>query len=1092
MKKLLSVLLALAMVLALVPSAILAEARMNAPTYNLAINTPQELLDFCAQLNAGTTQYINANVVLNNDINMSTLGSYTFVTGPFNGIFYGNGHIISFLDSDVGGLFSLLDTGAGVENLMITRATITNSTTVDPPEYVGAIANESWGVIKDCYVVNSTISADCNAVGGLVGCICSGLSLDRQLHYTTQDRSDFNISQNATELADACVVNCSVSNVDVTNTRNALLYNTSPQTSIAGGVAGRTDAGFLENCDYIGGTVTGLRVGGILGFAQAGTLIRFCQNEGTVVQNLDLHNTAVDYEEAGMTSVSNLLAFMSIEHIIQEYELCAGGILGGDPNRSNRSDLGTGEGYVGDRETTIVNCMNYGNVKGAGNVGGIAGLITNPYFLMANCGNDHQRAVYNEQDDKWMIEELFSTIAGYYSVGGLVGYYSGGYLAHGEYAAVGGDDHAPDSVIYNSYNAMLFSQNTDLVFEEIINDTGYEMRVTRVYDHALLGGLVGTIDNKATLENCHNAGYAFHYDEEDPWIADIYGTGNVGVFGSLIGDVQGKFFCTHCFGCVKLEDPYRNKLFGKETVSFSGTALSQTKDTEAYVLDTADIPPANHGSGSGSGGSVYVDPVVGPFDPNPNANLVAVSDPNRTLYPTNALGDPCTVCGGVIIPYALADANGVVYSTAAVGALTGTRMVMKELQTYQTTYLVTNQLREGHRLSLTVDFLPWVCLEGTHGSGFRQYCNHYAVFFNGTSGRQRNYITPKFPDPPSGNFKPVLPPGVVIVDPDPHDDEALKPGNADSGINHSLTLDGEIGVNFYIDVPYASSEAYADFNFGNSSIQVPIDLSKYITDENNVKKYKFSCKVNSSQTSVQITGVVHNHVVLPDNGIDGWYESDPFTYSVNEYLEAVANNSYYQSQTNLMNLMRAISVYGFYANEFLHTDPDFVQSVLFDDGDLDTITVDSLAEYQESIEEYGNVISYYGSSLMLTSETCIRHYFSVDASQLNGHTLEEYTFLWEGPDGDVALTPIQNGNYYYVEIPNIQSGKLGTVQTVRVYQPVDDPDTDPLVEKWCYSGMSYALKVLTTAQQGGNVSNELVHVAQALGIYYNCAKAYFG
>ena len=50
MKKLLSVLVALTMVLALVPSAILAGAYMNVPTTNVAIYTPQDLLNFCAQL----------------------------------------------------------------------------------------------------------------------------------------------------------------------------------------------------------------------------------------------------------------------------------------------------------------------------------------------------------------------------------------------------------------------------------------------------------------------------------------------------------------------------------------------------------------------------------------------------------------------------------------------------------------------------------------------------------------------------------------------------------------------------------------------------------------------------------------------------------------------------------------------------------------------------------------------------------------------------------------------------------------------------------------------------------------------------------
>ena len=1013
----------------------------------------------------------------------------------------------------------------------------------------------------------STITADVAAVGGIAGSIGGGLNQSRSVDYTMNQATDFNTDPSITEPADACIVNCTVSSTDIKNTRNALINQGSTQTSIAGGIAGRTDGGFIENCEYLEGKVVGLRVGGILGFAQAGTLIRFCENTGTVVQNLDLMATVINYEErdSGSTSyVYNLLLDngYSVEKMCLEYKVFAGGILGGDPNRySHVPDPENDAMYVGDYETSILNCMNYGPVKGAVNVGGIAGMITNPYFMMANCGNDYLRQVHFEEDDTWDIIRYDSSIAGYFNVGGLVGYLAGGYMGHAQYAAQGDPDHAPDSVIYNSYNAMAFTQNTDLgnpvirlaqdedafnfelteienelgsVFRFIISQNYSELfailsnydityiltvdeegsqprwfhleHVIKPYNDATIGGLVGKILDKATIENCHNAGRpldsvpyppdpeGFIEDPGCTWLPDVNGTGNFGIYGSLIGDVAGKFFMAHCFGAVKVDEPTCKKLIGKETATHSASALFQNGttptciDTEAYVLETDDMPLQD---GTINGNSSWaIDPYNGPFNSNPNENLVCQPDNDYSFYPLDTNGFATHLCGGVIIPYRLAPSATGVYSTASIGSMTMTRDVMRELQAYQSTYQITNQRFEGHRLSATANFAPWVCLEGAHHAGYTVGCTYYAVFENGFSGKHFDYTSPVFPPAPTGPFFPILEPGVVIPDDPPGADELL-PGST-APIGHSLLLEGDIGVNFYVDVPYASSEAYAEFSFGGDTIQVPIDLNQYDTTADNVKRYKFTCNVNSSQISMQISGIVRNHVMLPDYEIDGWYESDPFTYSVTEYVEAISVIPYYQSQPALMDLMRAISVYGYYANELLHTDPGFVQSTLFDDNDLDTYTSAALADYQPSTEDYGPAISYYGSSLMLTSATAIRHYFLVDPAQMNGHTIDEYTFIWEGPDGDVPLTPTANGSYYYVEIPNIQSGNLGKIYTVRVYQPVDNPGDDPLVSKWCFAGLSYAYKVLLKSEQGGNVTPEQVQIAKALGLYYNCAHAYFG
>ena len=76
-------------------------------------------------------------------------------------------------------------------------------------------------------------------------------------------------------------------------------------------------------------------------------------------------------------------------------------------------------------------------------------------------------------------------------------------------------------------------------------------------------------------------------------------------------------------------------------------------------------------------------------------------------------------------------------------------------------------------------------------------------------------------------------------------------------MKHSLCLRGDIGVVFYIPIPEATPEACVEFFFGDQSLQVNIDLARYIVDDGTVK-YRFACLVNASQTSAEIVGVASN------------------------------------------------------------------------------------------------------------------------------------------------------------------------------------------------------------------------------------------
>ena len=281
---------------------------------------------------------------------------------------------------------------------------------------------------------------------------------------------------------------------------------------------------------------------------------------------------------------------------------------------------------------------------------------------------------------------------------------------------------------------------------------------------------------------------------------------------------------------------------------------------------------------------------------------------------------------------------------------------------------------------------------------------------------------------------------------------------------HSLSLDGDIGVNFFAEIPNASNDAYAEFIVNGAARTVPIDLDNYYVQDGKVY-YRFTCSVHSAQIDMKITGAIHN-------GDDA---SDPISYSVHDYLTEAMANPTTQNNQNLMALMSAIATYGYYANELLNYDPDFTIHPLADDAPMAAVTAASLADHAAQITDTAIGVAYYGSSLVLQTTTAIRHYFTVPA----GKTVDDFTFLC----GGVILTPTANGSLYYVELPNIQSGNLGKTYTVEIF----DGSGDTPVNVWSYSALSYAYKALNNPDTASTLANAV----KALVVYYQRADAYF-
>ena len=193
-----------------------------------------------------------------------------------------------------------------------------------------------------------------------------------------------------------------------------------------------------------------------------------------------------------------------------------------------------------------------------------------------------------------------------------------------------------------------------------------------------------------------------------------------------------------------------------------------------------------------------------------------------------------------------------------------------------------------------------------------------------------------------------------------------------------------------------------------------------------------------------------------------------FVYSVQDYIKATLDTS---SDQKLKALVTAMSDFGSLAQaQFAYKTADRPQV----QGDLNSVTAQTLAEF-EAVKTPGTAagVSYYASSLLLQSETTLRFYFTLDEGEIG-----DYTFKL----GSKKVTPVQNGEYWTIDVPNVTAKNLSKSYTITV----SSSEGKVLTVK--ASGLSYAYSVLN----GGSDEQTLIDLVKGLYLYNKDAVAYFG
>ncbi len=282
----------------------------------------------------------------------------------------------------------------------------------------------------------------------------------------------------------------------------------------------------------------------------------------------------------------------------------------------------------------------------------------------------------------------------------------------------------------------------------------------------------------------------------------------------------------------------------------------------------------------------------------------------------------------------------------------------------------------------------------------------------------------------------------------------------------SATLDGKIGMNYYITLPQsvkADQGAYALFTVNGQATQIMVNEITPAADG----RYKFTYLMNAKEMHDTVTFAVYSG---SGKMIDLYYtagtkvEGSSYDYTLAEYFNALIAE--YPDETALVNLANATLTYGSYAQIEFNHHPETADSLT----DLSDVTVDTLTPYEMQSEgALPDGLTHFGISLILETETTLCLYFEA------ADGIGQYSFTLDG----TAVTPEQTANgSYCIKIPNISAKDLDVTHTLAIGDGC----------MCTFSALSYAYTAV--AENGTDVN--LCNAVKALYKYNAAANAYFG
>ncbi len=288
----------------------------------------------------------------------------------------------------------------------------------------------------------------------------------------------------------------------------------------------------------------------------------------------------------------------------------------------------------------------------------------------------------------------------------------------------------------------------------------------------------------------------------------------------------------------------------------------------------------------------------------------------------------------------------------------------------------------------------------------------------------------------------------------------------------SLSLGGEIVVNFYIYLPYytADENAYFTLTYNHNKTSYSTERTTDTVSINELEqradgRYKISCGL----ASAQICDLIDLRLF---DGSDNLLYSKT-DYSIRDYCNAVIDGGYNE---NLVDLCKSIMNYGGYAQILFGYNVDDVANAEKDyASDIESVNVEDIKE-QKNIEEGATDFALTGDiTLMALDKSAIRFYFDLE----NEEDLSDYEIsVSEG----FKVRTGENNVGKFIEVYNILSINYSKAFTVTVKNISDLTETT----------ITYSVLDNIKAKLMGNASVNTKNLSKAMYLFGLASSAFFG
>ena len=263
---------------------------------------------------------------------------------------------------------------------------------------------------------------------------------------------------------------------------------------------------------------------------------------------------------------------------------------------------------------------------------------------------------------------------------------------------------------------------------------------------------------------------------------------------------------------------------------------------------------------------------------------------------------------------------------------------------------------------------------------------------------------------------------------------------------HSISLKGDIGVNFYMELSDEvanSDKAFMRFTVptGDKTVQtvIPVKDARRYDDY-----YAFSCNVAAKDMNAQIKAQL----------FDGeGHQGKEYTYSVKKYADyLLAHTGDNEEYAKAAPLVRSMLLYGAHAANFFSNDEALTSP--------DTV----IPERGYTVDALPKDVTFDGATLSLKSKTTLSLCFT---------SSKDLTLNCDGREYEIEHV----GDIYVIRIRNISAAELGRDFTVTVN------GTGSVT----YSPLTYCYAAVTS----DTASDKLKNTVKALYKYYEAAEDYF-